>query len=140
MRPPRGLPTNNEFLRFSTTRFISRSLTLLSMRHRTVAGEDVQLLPLIQRVVHRLGHRVLGQQLIPPGEELVLERRQDRHRLAPAEQEAFFVTHRLAALFDGVEPLDQRHRLGLSPPPASVVVRRGFQGQVVLVGIVALGA
>ena len=27
VRPPRGLPTNKEFLRFSTTRFISRSLT-----------------------------------------------------------------------------------------------------------------
>ena len=26
VRPPRGLPTNKEFLRFSTTRFISRSL------------------------------------------------------------------------------------------------------------------
>jgi hypothetical protein len=31
VRPPRGLPTNNEFLRFNTTRLISRSLTLLSM-------------------------------------------------------------------------------------------------------------
>ena len=31
VRPPRGLPTNKEFLRFSTTRFISRSLMLLSM-------------------------------------------------------------------------------------------------------------
>ena len=31
VRPPRGLPTNNEFLRLSTTRFISRSLPLLSM-------------------------------------------------------------------------------------------------------------
>jgi len=30
-RPPRGLPTNREFFRLSTTRFISRSLTLLSM-------------------------------------------------------------------------------------------------------------
>src|SRR5215813_2585846 len=29
--PPRGLPTNKEFFRFSTTRFISRSLTLLSI-------------------------------------------------------------------------------------------------------------
>src|SRR6516165_1285486 len=29
--PPRGLPTNREFLRWSTTRFISRSLTLLTM-------------------------------------------------------------------------------------------------------------
>jgi hypothetical protein len=31
VRPPRGLPTNREFLRLSTTRFISRSLTLLSI-------------------------------------------------------------------------------------------------------------
>ena len=31
VRPPRGLPTNNEFLRFGTTRLISRSLRLLSM-------------------------------------------------------------------------------------------------------------
>src|SRR6266481_5054536 len=31
VRPPRGFPTNSEFLRFRTTRFISRSLTLLSM-------------------------------------------------------------------------------------------------------------
>src|ERR1700723_2704841 len=31
VRPPRGLPTNKEFLRFSTTRFISRSETLLSI-------------------------------------------------------------------------------------------------------------
>jgi hypothetical protein len=29
--PQRGFPTNGEFLRLSTTRFISRSLTLLSM-------------------------------------------------------------------------------------------------------------
>jgi hypothetical protein len=28
VRPPRGLPTNKEFLRFNTTRFISRSLVL----------------------------------------------------------------------------------------------------------------
>src|SRR6266446_5539930 len=31
VRPPRGLPTKREFFRFNTTRFISRSLTLLSM-------------------------------------------------------------------------------------------------------------
>src|SRR6266478_2887719 len=31
VRPPRGLPTKREFFLFSTTRFISRSLTLLSM-------------------------------------------------------------------------------------------------------------
>jgi RHS repeat-associated protein len=31
VRPPCALPTNSEFLRFSTTRFISRSLTLLSI-------------------------------------------------------------------------------------------------------------
>jgi hypothetical protein len=31
VRPPRGFPTNNELFRFSTTRFISRSLILLSM-------------------------------------------------------------------------------------------------------------
>jgi hypothetical protein len=31
VRPPRGLPTNRQFFRLSTTRFISRSLTLLSM-------------------------------------------------------------------------------------------------------------
>src|ERR1700743_3455446 len=36
VRPPRGLPTNKEFLRLSTTRFISRSDTLLSMG--TAAG------------------------------------------------------------------------------------------------------
>jgi hypothetical protein len=29
--PPRGLPTKSEFFRFRTMRFISRSLTLLSM-------------------------------------------------------------------------------------------------------------
>lgn len=31
VRPPRGLPSNKEFLRLITTRFMSRSLTLLSM-------------------------------------------------------------------------------------------------------------
>ena len=31
VRPPRGLPTNKEFFLFNTTRFISRSLALLSM-------------------------------------------------------------------------------------------------------------
>jgi hypothetical protein len=64
-RPPRAFPTNKEFFRFKTTRFISRSLTFLSIgpRRRT---EDVQLLPLLEKVVHGLSHGMFGQRLLFP--------------------------------------------------------------------------
>ena len=46
VRQPRELPTNNEFLRFKTTRLMSRSLMLLSTGHHLIQAEGIQLCPL----------------------------------------------------------------------------------------------
>jgi hypothetical protein len=62
VRPPRELPTNKEFLRFSTTRFISRSETSLSI------GTAPSL---IQGVVDRFRHGMLRQQLLFPPQQLL---------------------------------------------------------------------
>src|SRR5271165_2061496 len=61
VRPPRGLPTNKEFLRLSTTRFISRSLHIVIDGHGAISQEHVQRLPLAERVVHCFGHGMLRQ-------------------------------------------------------------------------------
>jgi len=41
--------------------------------HRAIADEDVQIVPLVQRVVHGLGHRVLGKQVIFPRPQPLLK-------------------------------------------------------------------
>lgn len=51
-------------------------------RHRAVADKHIQFRPLIQRVRHRLGHRMLGQQLIFPRQQPLFQRRQDRERFS----------------------------------------------------------
>jgi hypothetical protein len=51
-------------------RFISRSEVLLSSGTVPSVVKKVQFFPLVQDIVHRLRHRVLGQQLIAPTEGL----------------------------------------------------------------------
>jgi len=73
--------TNKEFFLFNTTRFISRSLTLLSMGNCVIRAENVQLRPVIQGVVHRIGHGMLRQQLLFPNQQLLPQFGQHGHRL-----------------------------------------------------------
>jgi len=40
-------------------------------RHRAIGTEDAQRIPLTEGIVHRLGHGMLGQQLLLPDEELI---------------------------------------------------------------------
>ena len=67
VRPPRGLTTNSEFLRLSTTRLISTLASTVVDGHRAIATEHAQLRPLAQGVGDRLSHGMAGQQLLLPG-------------------------------------------------------------------------
>ena len=71
VRPPRALHTKRLFFRLSTTRFILRSDTLLSMA--TAPSEYVELVPVSQGVFDRLGHGMLGQQLLLPVKKLLAQ-------------------------------------------------------------------
>ena len=44
--------------------------------HRAIGREDVQLLPLAQGIVDRLGHGMLGQQLLLPLKKPIMQLRQ----------------------------------------------------------------
>ena len=56
--------------------------------HRAIGAEDVQLRPLAQGVVDRLGNGMLGQQLLLPLEKLLAQLRQHRRRLLLAQPQA----------------------------------------------------
>ncbi len=56
-------------------------------RHSAILGEHCQRLPLVQRILRRLGHRVPGKQLITPDVQTILERVQHRPRLALAKRQ-----------------------------------------------------
>lgn len=98
-------------------------------RHGAILGEHRQRLPLVQRMLHRLGHRVPGKQLITPGVQAILERVQHRPRLALAKRQTparvkiaclFFDAAELSDQFDGLGGHFRPGRLGLDELAASV--------------------
>jgi hypothetical protein len=62
VRPPRGLPTNKEF--YSTPHVLFRAHLHCHDRQRAIRAENVQLRPVFQGVVHRIGYGMLRQQLL----------------------------------------------------------------------------
>ena len=50
-------------------------------RHRAIRAENVQLRPVIQDVVHRIGHGMLRDQLLFPNQQLLPQFGQHGHRL-----------------------------------------------------------
>ena len=111
VRPPRALPTNKAVLAIENHPLHLAFRDVVVDADRAVGAEHVQFRPLAQSVVHRLGHGMLGQQLLFPLEKLLAQFGQHRHRLLLAQLRAAPSTESIPGLpFHRIERAHQLDR------------------------------
>jgi hypothetical protein len=120
------------------TRFISRSETLLS-NGTAIVTKDVQLRPLIQDIVDRVRHGMLGQQLLFPPQKLLPQLGQYRGGFRLSQSEPLVYRTILGLPLHSKQSADQlyglacnlgRHLPGINYLPAGMGPAAGARDRI----------